>query len=72
MHTAEIKVTFGGHVGNVRGNSALLAQFPDLGRGFGVVNCAEDHICAVEVGGFKGAVDVGDLVFGDAVGYFGV
>lgn len=73
MHGAKVEVALGGDVGDVDGDSALLAERVDLGGGCGVVDGGEDHgdCGVVEVGGVEGAVDVGDEVLGDAVGDFG-
>lgn len=73
MDAAKVEIALGGHVGNVGGDTTLLAQLPDDGRGVRVVDGHEDHAHAVvEVRGLKEAVDVGDLVLGHAVGDFRV
>lgn len=70
MHATKVKVAFRRHIGYVCGYTALFAKFPNLSRGFGVVDCAEDHVGIVEIVGLEVAVDMGDLVLGDAIGDF--
>lgn len=70
MHATKVEIAFGRNIGNVCGYTALLAQFPDLSRGFWIVDCAENHVGIVEIVRLKVAVDMGDLVLGDAIGDF--
>lgn len=67
MYTAEIEVTFWWHVGDVGGDSAFLAEFEDLGRGFRVVDGGQYHVYIVEVRRFEFAIDVGYLVLRYAI-----
>lgn len=72
MHAPKVKVALGGHVGDVGGDAALLAELPDLGGGGGVVDSDEDHGGVVEVRGLEVAGGVLDLAFRDAVEDLGV
>ena len=73
MHGPEVEVAFRRHVRDVRGDIFLLAEFPDLGRGGGVVDGGEnERELGVQVAGEEDAVVVGYLVKGNAVGDFGV
>lgn len=72
VHAPKVKVALGGHVGDVGGDAALLAELPDCGGGGGVVDCDEDHGGVVEVRGLEVAGDVLDLAFRHAESDFGV
>jgi hypothetical protein len=72
VHAAKVEVALGRHVGDVGRYAPLLAELVYLGRGGRVVDGAEHHVDVVEVGGLKGARDVGDLGEGGAVGDFGI
>ena len=68
VDAAKVKVALGGHVGDVCGDAALLAQLVDLRRGVRVVDGRQHHVDAVEVRGLELAVDMVDLALLDAVG----
>lgn len=70
MHATKVEIALGRDIGNVCGYTALFAQFPDLSRGFRVVDCAEDHISIVKIVRLKVAVDMGNLILVDAIGDF--
>jgi hypothetical protein len=69
MHTAEVEVALGRHVGNVGRYPLLVTQLVDLGRGFGVVDGRQDHVDSFEIRRFEFAVHQLDLLLGDAVGH---
>lgn len=70
MNTAKVEVALGGHVGNVGGDFALLAQLPDNGRCIGIVDGDQHHVGSVEILGLENSIDVDDLFLGNAEGYF--
>lgn len=70
MHASKVEIAFWRNICNVCRDLALLAELPDLARGFGVVDRCEDHIYVVEVGGNEFSVYVVDLALGDSIGYF--
>jgi hypothetical protein len=70
MHAAEVEVAFGWDVSDVRCYSPLLAEREDLTWSFRVVHRGQDHVDAIEVGGFEFAVDIIDLPLFYPVGDF--
>jgi hypothetical protein len=70
MDATKVEVALRWYVGNIRWYLSLLAKFPDGGRSCWVVHRYEDHVCAIEIRRFEDAIDVGDLVLGDAMSHF--
>lgn len=72
MDAAKVEIAFWGHIGDISRYPAFLAQFPYLCGCLWVVNGYQDHIGAVEIGGFEVPRRVGDLALSDSVCDFGV
>lgn len=61
MDATKVKITFRRYISYVCRDTLLLAELPDLCRGFWVINGTEYHICAVQIGSLKVPIDVINL-----------
>jgi hypothetical protein len=61
VHTAEIEVALGWHIGDVGRDTAFFAELPDLGRSRGVINGYQHHLGSMKIGRLKAPVHEGDL-----------
>lgn len=69
VDTAKVEVAFRWDICDVCWDPSLLAQLPDLRRGFRVVNGAEHHVGIVQVAWLEGTVDIRHLLLGDSKGH---
>ena len=72
MNAAKVKVALGRYICNVGWDSLLFAKLPNLTGSFRVIYSHKNHVCAIEIGWLKVAIDVCHLSLGNTKGNLGI